>query len=91
MKLIPTFYNGTFYGFEDMKTIVRLRKEVHELALAKQKSEKADHMVYGFFDIDNDGNITTARLYDGIAKADNEFEEVATISNAHIYAIHARR
>ena len=92
MKLIPTFCDGNFHGFESMKEISRLRKEAYELATSKQGTENADHMIYGYYDIDKDGNITTARFYSGLAKTDDEFEAVAArLENAHIYAIHARR
>lgn len=88
MKLIRTFCDGNFHGFETIKEIIRLKSVAHELAMFKQKAEKADHMIYGYFDFDNDGNIATARLYSGIAKTDEEFEKIATLENAHIYAIH---
>ena len=91
MKLIPTFCDGKFHGFETMKEVNRLRKEAHELAMSKQEDEKADHMIYGFYDLNEDGSIATARLYSGLAKTDDEFEAVAArLTNAHIYAIHAR-
>lgn len=90
MKLIPTFCDGKFYGFESMKTIAQLKKEALELARVKQEAEKADHMIFGFYDLDENGNVAVARLYSGLAKTDEEFEAVAArLSNAHIYAIHA--
>ena len=88
MNLIPTFCDGNFHGFETMKEINRLKKDAHELATFKQENEKADHMIYGYFDYDNDGNIVTARLYSGVAKTDEEFEKIALLEKAHIYAIH---
>ena len=89
MRRIPTFCDGNFHGFETMKEIVRLRNDAHELALSKQEDENADHMIYGYFDYDNDGNVVTARLYSGLPKTDEEFQSVAAIiPNAHIYAIH---
>lgn len=88
MKLIPTFVDHNFHGFDTLKEINRLKSEAHELAMCKQESEKADHMIYGYFDYDNDGNIVTARLYSGIAKTDEEFENIALLEKAHIYAIH---
>ena len=88
MKLIPTFCNGNFHGFETLKEVYRLKSEAHNLALSKQEEENADHMIYGYFDYDNDGNIVTARLYNGIAKTEEEFEKIALLEKAHIYAIH---
>jgi hypothetical protein len=88
MKLIPTFCDGNFHGFETLKEISRLKSEAHELAMCKQETDKADHMIYGYFDYDNNGNIVTARLYSGIAKTEKEFEKIALIEKAHIYAIH---
>lgn len=91
MKLIPTFCDSNFHGFETLKEISRLKSEAHELAMFKQKAEQADHMIYGYFDYDNDGNIVTARLYSGIAKTEEEFEKIALIEKSHIYAIHKHR
>lgn len=90
MKRIPTFCDGKFHGYETMKEINRLKAEARELARSKQEDEKADHMIYGFYDIDSDGNIAVARFYSGLAKTDEEFEATAArLTNAHIYAIHA--
>lgn len=88
MKLIPTFCDGTFYGHETMEEITKLKKEAYELAISKQKDENADHMIYGYFDYDNEGNVCVARLYSGVAKTDKEFEVIQHIQKAHIYAIH---
>ena len=52
MKLIPTFCDGNFHGFETLKEINRLKSEAYELAMSKQEDEKADHMIYGYFDYD---------------------------------------
>jgi len=91
MKLIPTFCDGNFHGFETMKEINRLKKEAHELAKSKMEDENADHMIYGYFEYDKEGNLDTVRLYSGISKTDADFDRVAEIRNAHIYAIHAHR
>lgn len=91
MKLIPTFCDGNFHGFETMKEINRLKKEAHELARSKMEDENADHMIYGFFEYNKDGELDTVRLYSGLAKTDADFDRVATIRNAHIYAIHNHR
>lgn len=88
MKLIPTFCDGNFHGFETMKEINRLKKEAHELAMSKQEDEKADHMIYGYFEYNKSGEIDTVRLYSGVAKTDEDFEMIANLRNAHIYAIH---
>ena len=90
MKLIPTFCDGNFHGYETMKEIIRLRNEAHDLALSKQEDENALHMVYGYFDYDNDGNIVTARLYSGIACDEKKFDAIASLRHAHIYAIHKK-
>ena len=55
---------------------------------SKQSDENADHMIYGYFDYDNEGNICVARLYSGVAKTDEEFEIIQHIQKAQIYAIH---
>lgn len=88
MKLIPTFCDSNFRGFYTMKEIIRLKEEAHEMALVKQETENADHMIYGFFSFDKHGDIETARLYSGIPKTEAEFEAIASLENAHIYAIH---
>lgn len=88
MKLVPTFCDGNFHGYETMEEINRLKKEAYELAISKQSDENADHMIYGYFDYDNEGNVCVARLYSGIAKTDEEFEVIQCIQKAHIYAIH---
>lgn len=89
MKLIPTFCDGHFHGFETMKEINRLKRDAREMAACKMETEKADHMIYGFYEYDKDGNIDTVRLYSGIAKTDADFDFVASLRNAHIYALHA--
>lgn len=88
MKLIPTFCDGNFHGHETMEEITRLKQEAYELAISKQKDENADHMIYGHFDYDNEGNVCVARLYSGLATTDKEFEVIQYIQNAYIYAIH---
>ena len=88
MKLVPTFCDGNFHGYETMEEINRLKKDAYELAMSKQCHENADHMIYGYFDYDNEGNMCVARLYSGIAKTDEEFESIQYIQKAHIYAIH---
>lgn len=90
MRTIPTFVDGNFHGFDTYKEIIRLLTESRELAASKQEDEQADHMIYGYFDWDDDGNVVTARLYSGIAKTEAEFESIAILPKAHIYAIHKR-
>ena len=90
MKLIPTFCDGNFHGFETMKEINRLKKEARELAKFKMETEKADHMIYGYFEYDKNGELDTVRLYSGIAKTDADFDRIAMLRNAHIYAIHTK-
>lgn len=91
MRKIPTFIDGNFYGYETMETIVKLRLEAYKSALDTQKIKNADHMIYGYSDYDNDGNVCVARLYSGIAKTDKEFETIQSIEKAHIYAIHKHK
>ena len=90
MRLIPTFVDGHFHGFDTYKDIIRLLTEARELAASKQEDEQADHMIYGYFDWDDDGNVVTARLYSGIPKEEAEFESIALLEKAHIYALHKR-
>ena len=91
MRLIPTFCDGHFHGYDNLREINRLRLEAHEMALVKQETTQADHMVYGFYTLDEDGNIVTARLYSGVAKTEEEFGKIAEIPKAHIYAIHKHK
>lgn len=91
MKLIPTFCNGCFRGYNSFREVNSVLYSAHELARKKQESEKADHMIYGYFSYDKNGNITEARVYDGVAKTDEEFEKIALLEKAHIYAIHNHR
>ena len=88
MKLIPTFCDSSFHGFDTMQDIIRLKEEAHEIALVKQETENADHMIYGYFSLDKNGDIETARLYSGLPKTEEEFEAIASLENTHIYAIH---
>lgn len=89
MNRIPTFINGNFVGWRDMKEINRFRNEAHSIAADKQKKAQADHMIYGYYSIDDDGEIETARFYSGIEQDNEKFETVtAAIPKAHIYAIH---
>lgn len=91
MKLIPTFCDGHFHGFETMKEINRLKHDAHELAMSQMEDIKADHMIYGYYSFDKEGNIDTVRLYSGLPKTDTEFEIISMLPNAHIYAIHSHR
>lgn len=88
MKLIPTFFDGHFHGYASMKEITELRNEAHRLALNRQKEIAAAHRVYGFFSLNADGAVETARLYSGIPKTDREFDYISRLEKAHIYAIH---
>ena len=88
MRLVPTFFDSHFVGFKTMKEITTLRSNAHRMAHEKQKNERADHMVYGYFTYNDEGNVTEARLYSGEAKTDKEFEDIAVLKKAHIYAIH---
>ena len=86
---IPTFVDGSFQDFLDISKIITLKNEFYKNAVRVQKEKKADHMIYGYFDIDSEGKVSTARLYSGIAQDDDRFYSVtAKIPNAHIYAIH---
>lgn len=90
-KRIPTFIDGNFQGYLNISEIYNLKNEAYKSAVDAQKEVNADHMIYGYFDIDRDGYISTARLYSGIAQDDEKFWSVtAKIQNAHIYAIHNR-
>lgn len=91
MRLIPTFVDGRFHGFDTYKEVIRLLREARELAVSKQEDEQADHMIYGYFDWDRENNIVTARVYSGIPKTEAEFESIALLEKAHIYAIHKRQ
>lgn len=86
---IPTFIDGNFQGFLDVSKIIILKNEAYKNAVKVQREKKADHMIYGYFDIDSEGKVSTARLYSGIAQDDNSFySKTAKIPNAHIYALH---
>ena len=88
-KRIPTFIDGNFKGYLDASEIVILKNEAYKNAVKVQRTEKADHMIYGYFDINSEGKVSTARLYSGIAQDDDKFQSVtAKIPSAHIYAIH---
>lgn len=90
-KRIPTFIDGNFQGYLNVSEIYNLKNEAYKSAVDAQKEVNADHMIYGYFDIDSDGYISTARLYSGIAQDDEKFWSVTSkIPNAHIYAIHNR-
>lgn len=88
MKRIPTFIDGNFRGFEDMKTINKLRMEACTVARDVHRQKNADHTIYGHYDLDDDGNIETVWLYSGITKTEEEFEKIATLPKVHIYAFH---
>lgn len=91
MNDIRTFVGGEYYGLLDMKTVTRFKNECHELALEKQASVNADHLIYGSFEYDENGKVTTARLYDGVPKTDKELEDLTVmLPRTHIYAIHKR-
>lgn len=91
MKLIPTFCNSIFQGYYTLKEVNDLKSAAYKRAIAKQRIEKAAHMIYAYFDYDTDGNIVTARVYmDACAKTDEDFDIISRIKSAHIYAIHGR-
>ena len=91
MKVYPTFCDGHYQGYMPIKSINSLKEEAYKLSAEKQKTENADHMIYGYTSYRENGEIDTVHLYSGIAKNDSEFDEVSKIPNAMIYAIHKKK
>ena len=77
MRLIPTFVDGNFHGYDTLKEILQL-----------QAAKQADHMLYCHYDLNDDGSIKTVWLYSGISMTDKEFERIANLKHAFIGAIH---
>lgn len=91
MKTYKTFTDDNFQGYLTMKEIHKLRNEAQRLALEKQKTTNADHMVYAHYDLDKNGDIETVWLYSGEAFTDAEFDRVQRLTDIQIFAHHARR
>ena len=85
-----TFTDSNYQGKLTMKEIHQLRDEAQRLALAKQKEVNADHMVYGHYDLDKDGDIVTVWLYSGLPFSDSEFDRVQQLTRCHVFAFHKR-
>lgn len=88
MRLIPTFVDGNFHGYDTLKEILQLRTMGYEVACKAQAAEQADHMLYCHYDLNDDGSIKTVWLYSGISMTDKEFERIANLKHAFIGAIH---
>lgn len=88
MKLIPTFIDGDFRGYNTLKEITQLRNEGYKMASLQQKEKQADHMVYCHYDLDEEGNIKTAWFYSGLAMNEASFDNVSKMPKAFIGAIH---
>lgn len=88
MRLIPTFVDGNFHGYDTLKEILQLRTMGYEMACKAQATEQSDHMLYCHYDLNDDGSIKTVWLYSGISMTDKEFERIANLKHAFIGAIH---
>lgn len=91
MKLIKTFIDGNWNGYQPMKEVVRLRTEFNRMALEKQKTDPVDHRVFAHYDIDKDGEVVAAWFYSDETYTDAEFDRVASISGIQVWALHARK
>ena len=91
MKLIKTFIDGSWNGYQSMKEVVRLRADINRTALDKQKANSADHRVFAHYDIDKDGEVTAAWFYSDETYTDSEFDRIANITGIQVWALHARR
>lgn len=57
MRLIPTFVDGNFHGYDTLKEILQLRTMWYEVACKAQAAKQADHMLYCHYDLNDDGSI----------------------------------
>ena len=91
MKLIKTFINGNWNGYQPLREDVRLCEEFNRTALDKQKADPADHRVFAHYDIDKDGEIYAAWFYSDETYTDSEFDRIATLTGIQVWALHARK
>lgn len=90
MKLIKTFIDGRWQGFQPMKEIIRLRSEFNRIARERQAAEPADHRVYAHYDLVG-GKVVAAWFYSDEVYTDAEFDRVAGLTDLQVFAIHARK
>lgn len=85
---IRTFVDSQWIGYLRMNDIAKVKDKCYTAAVLKQYTEKADHMIFGCYELDDSGEVVTARLYTGVPKTEKEFATIATLKHKHIYAIH---
>lgn len=90
MKTYKTFTDGHFNGLLTMSEIHRLRHEAQAIAFEKQQKIKADHMVYGHYDLHENGEVDKVWLYSGIPYTDQQFERIARTPGIQVFAFHKR-
>lgn len=91
MKLIKTFIDGNWNGYQPMNEVARLRTEFNRMALEKQKANPVDHRVFAHYQFDRADGIESAWFYSNETYTDAEFDRVASITGIQVWALHARR
>ena len=87
-KRIPTFIDGNFIGYYTLQEIEQYKKQARKNAEEIQKNINAEYLIYGYFSLDNEAHIETARFYSGISKTADEYHtQISTIPNALIYSL----
>ncbi len=79
--MIGTFVDGDWIGYLRISDITKIKESCHTAAVLKQHIEKADHMIYGHYEIDDDGEVVIARLYSGFPKTYIEFDALAAMKH----------
>ena len=89
-KRIPTFIDGNFKGYYDLKEVTALKNSARVNAEKIQKDSGADHVIYAYYTV-RGGKVETARLYSGIKVTDEDFNgRIASIADSVIYAVHSK-
>jgi len=89
-KLVKTFIDDQWAGYQTMKEVVRLRNKFNRLAIDLQKSNPAEHRVFCHYDIDCYGEVVAAWFYSDETYSDERFDRLTLLSGVHIWALHAR-
>lgn len=87
MKQYRTIMNGAFVGYYDMRTIKAMESEAQKYAMRIMEDENPDHVIYAYYNYNAEGEIETAYI-NILPKSDAELEEIASLSNYRICALH---
>lgn len=89
MKLYTTMINGLYCGKRTLPEIKKWEREAREIAANIRKEKNPDHVIYAYYEYDENNDIQTA--YINISeKTEEEYDRISRIPNYRICALHKR-